>query len=70
MEGCRRLEVLELESAKNVGKDTFVTIANLVVQGNEVASAGGNGMYALRQIKLKGYPFTVSDFPFRVEDTD
>ena len=70
VEGCRRLEVLELENARNVRKDTFVTIANLVVQGNEVASAGGNGVYALRQINLKGYPFTVSDFPFRVEDTE
>lgn len=68
VEGCRRLEVLDLDSARNVSKDTFVTIANLVVQGSEAASAGGNGVYALRQITVENYPFTISGFPFRIED--
>ena len=68
VEGCRHLEVLDLDSARNVSKDTFVTIASLVAQGNETASAGGNGVYALRKITAKNYPFTISGFPFRIED--
>lgn len=68
VEGCRNLEVLNLCGASNVSKDTFVTIANQVAQG-EAASIGGNGRYALRRINLRLYPFTVSGYPFRIEDT-
>ena len=70
--GCRRLEVLELEGSRKVGKDAFVTITNMVAQGGaaSVGKSTGNddeGEYALRKINLKGYPFVIVGFPFRIE---
>ena len=67
--GCRRLEVLELEGARNVGQNAFVTITNMVATLPPMAAGSNNdgGEYALRKIDLKNYPFVISGFPFRIE---
>ena len=67
--GCRRLEVLEIERV--CGRNTFVTILNMLEQGEEAAaSASGinRGGFALRKIIAKSYPFVITDYPFHIED--
>ena len=69
--GCRRLEVLEIERV--CGRNTFVTILNMLEQGEgEEAAASASGLnrggFALRKIIAKSYPFVIRDHPFRIED--
>ena len=69
VEGCRKLETLEIWGAKRVNRSTFDTICSLVNQSGVASAGGGNGVYALRKIAIRGYPFIVSDDrPFTVED--
>ncbi|KAL7435635.1 hypothetical protein ACHAXM_004834 [Skeletonema potamos] len=58
---CRRLEILELEDARNVSKGHFQEIVTIIEEGNE-------GEFALRKIDLRGYPFVIVEQPFRVVD--
>ncbi len=47
---CRKLEVLELEGAKNVGRETIEEILQMLAQSRAVAKAvvaDGDGTYAL-----------------------
>lgn len=69
VEGCRKLETLEIWGAKRVNRNTFDTICSLVNQSGVASAGGGNGVYALQKIAIRGYPFIVShDRPFTVED--
>lgn len=53
LEGCKKLEVLELEQAKGVTKDDIQTIVHL-------ANKKGNGKFdCLKKVDLWGYPFVV-----------
>ena len=69
--GCRRLEVLEIERV--CSRNTFVTILNMLEQGEgEEAAASASGInrggFALRKIIAKSYPFVIADYPFHIED--
>ena len=71
VKGCRRLEILELEKAKQIGKDAFVTILKMLAREDDAASlgTGSDGRdFALRKIELKGYPFVIRGSPFCIED--
>ena len=69
IEGCRKLMTLEIWGAKRVSRNTFDTICSLVNQSGVASAGGGNGVYALQKIAIRGYPFIVSDDrPFTVED--
>ena len=73
---CRRLEVLELENAKRVGRETIDEILQMLTRAKEskmVAKAVVNeeevDSFELRRITLSGYPFVVVGNPLRLEDT-
>ncbi|KAL7552429.1 hypothetical protein ACHAWF_015666 [Thalassiosira exigua] len=59
--GCRRLEVIELAHARNVRKDAFTAIKEMIAQDR-----GNSNGFALRKIDLKGYDFLVDGNPFFV----
>ena len=63
LEGCKKLEVLELEQARGVTKDDIQTIVNL-------ANKKGNGKFdCLKKVDLFGYPFVVEGRKkFRIKD--
>jgi hypothetical protein len=58
---CRRLEILELEDARNVRKEHCQEIVTMIEEGDK-------GEFALRKIDLRGYPFVIKEQPFRVVD--
>jgi hypothetical protein len=70
VDGCRHLETLSLSNSKNVTKEAFVTILDMIEQGNAASAAGTNAnkRFALRKIDLKGSGFSVVDYPFRIVD--
>lgn len=68
---CRKLEVLELEDAKKVGRETIEEILQMLAESRAVAKAvvaDGDGTYALREISLVGYSFVVEGNPLRLVD--
>lgn len=70
VDGCRHLETLSLSNSKNVTKEAFVTILDMIEQGNAASAAGANAnkQFALRKIDLKGYGLSVVDYPFHIVD--
>lgn len=72
---CRRLEVLELENAKRVGRETFVEILQMLALARETSAVAeavvsdDDGTFALGKIILAGYPFVVTGNPLLLEDT-
>ncbi|KAL7529470.1 hypothetical protein ACHAXR_002983 [Thalassiosira sp. AJA248-18] len=70
VKGCRRLEVLEIEHSKQVRKEDFLTIMNMVAQDDAASdNAGSDGKkFALRKIIVVGYPFVITGNPFSIED--
>eukprot|EP00985_Skeletonema_marinoi_P010075 scaffold4753_cov107-Skeletonema_marinoi.AAC.1 len=72
---CRRLEVLELENAKRVGRETFVEILQMLALARESSAVAkavvsdDDGTFALGKIILAGYPFVVTGNPLLLEDT-
>eukprot|EP00984_Skeletonema_dohrnii_P005801 scaffold2051_cov71-Skeletonema_dohrnii-CCMP3373.AAC.1 len=72
---CRRLEVLELENAKRVGREAFEEILKMLALARESSAVAkavvsdDDGMFALGKIILAGYPFVVTGNPLRLEDT-
>lgn len=72
---CRRLEVLELENAKRVGRDTFEEILQMLALAREssavakAAVSDDDETFALRKIILSGYPFVVTGNPLRIEES-
>ncbi|EED88011.1 predicted protein [Thalassiosira pseudonana CCMP1335] len=59
VENCRKLEVLELDNAKSVGREAFETIVQMLNEGNGGGGENGRESFALREIKLEGYPYAV-----------
>jgi hypothetical protein len=59
VENCRKLEVLELDNAKSVGREAFETIVQMLNEGNGGGGENGGESFALREIKLEGYPYAV-----------
>jgi len=66
--GCRRLDVLFLRNAKQLVREDFVAILNVLGQG-DAAAMNGDGTFALCKIELVGYPFVITDKPFSIVDT-
>jgi hypothetical protein len=66
--GCRRLDVLFLRNAKQLVREDFVAILNVLGQG-DVAAMNGDGTFDLGKIELVGYPFVNTDKPFAIVDT-
>jgi hypothetical protein len=66
--GCRRLDVLFLRNAKQLVREDFVAILNVLGQG-DVAAMNGDGTFDLGKIELVGYPFVITDKPFAIVDT-
>ena len=64
VEGCRKLGVLELHHAKNVKRDTFVTMLA------QDASSNPENSFALRTINLVGYSFKITGWPLRIVDDE
>ena len=65
--GCRRLEVLKLQSAKQIRREDFSAILNMLAQ-DDAAATDGNSMFALREVVLIGYLFSIRENPFAVVD--
>lgn len=65
--GCRHLEVLKLQSAKQIRREDFSAILNMLAQ-DDAAATDGNSMFALREIVLIGYIFSIRANPFAVVD--
>ena len=58
---CQRLEILELTDARNVTKEDFQEICQMVEDGDE---------FALRKILLVGYKFFIEENPLRIVDKE
>jgi hypothetical protein len=65
--GCHRLEVLKLQGAKQIRREDFSAILNMLAK-DDAAATDGNSMFALREIVLIGYIFSIRENPFAVID--
>ena len=65
--GCHRLEVLKLQRAKQIRREDFSAILNMLAQ-YDPAATDGNSMFSLREIVLIGFPFSIRENPFAVVD--
>ena len=61
---CRRLEIVELEDARNVTREHFEEILSMVEQGDDEEE------FALRKILLVGYKFIIEENPLRIVDKE
>lgn len=73
VDNCRKLEVLELDGVRKVGRETIEQILQMLADSRAVAKAvvsDEDGTYALREISLVGYSFVVEGNPLRLVDVD
>lgn len=66
---CRHLETLCIWNAQKVTEEAFVTILDMIEQGNAASAnpTDNHEGYALRTIDLRGYKFIVTGNPLRIE---